>query len=103
MLLKFKKIPAIFYNKYILSIAFFVVWMLFFDQRDVFYVWQQKHQLKELLQKKAYYENEIKMAQSDLNNLQNNPAAIEKFAREKYLMKKPNEDVFVVESDVIHN
>ena len=98
-----KKIPSFFYNKYVLVTAFFVVWMLFIDQRDVFYVWQQKHQLQTLQLKKQYYEAQIKQVQSDLDNLQHNPAAIEKFAREKYLMKKPNEDVFIMEDDVFHN
>ncbi|WP_298300712.1 septum formation initiator family protein [Hydrotalea sp.] len=98
-----KKFFSIFYNKYVLAIAFFVVWMLFIDQRDVFYVWQQKHQLQALQLKKQYYEAQIKQVQSDLDNLQHNPAAIEKFAREKYLMKKPNEDVFIVQGDVFHN
>ncbi len=98
-----KKIPSFFYNKYVLITAFFVVWMLFIDQRDVFYVLQQKHQLQSLQLKKQYYEQQIKLVQIDLDNLQHNPAAIEKFAREKYLMKKPNEDVFIVEGDVFHN
>ncbi|RTL47268.1 MAG: septum formation initiator family protein [Sphingobacteriales bacterium] len=98
-----KKISSFFYNKYVLVTAFFVVWMLFIDQRDVFYVLQQKHQLQSLQLKKQYYEQQIKLVQIDLDNLQHNPAAIEKFAREKYLMKKPNEDVFIVEGDVFHN
>ena len=47
--------------------------------------------------KKAYYEQEIEKTKKELNDLQNNPAAIEKYARERYLMKKEGEDIFIVE------
>lgn len=71
--------------------------MLFFDQRDIFYVREQKQKLKELENKKNYYRQEIEKAKKDLTDLQNNPAALEKFAREHYMMKKDGEDIFVVD------
>lgn len=94
-----KKIAPIALNKYVLVLIFFLVWMLFFDQRDIFYVLQQKKELKSLEDKKAYYQNEIAKAQKDLNDLQNSPAALEKFARERYLMKRDGEDIFIVDDD----
>ncbi len=93
-----KKIVSILTNKYLLAICFFAVWMLFFDQRDFFYVREQKLKLKELENKKHYYQTEIEKAKKDLTDLQNNPAALEKFAREHYMMKKDGEDVFIVET-----
>jgi cell division protein DivIC len=73
--------------------------MLFFDQRDFFYVWEQKQKLKEAENKKHYYELEIERAKKDLADLQNSSAALEKFAREKYLLKKDGEDVYLILSE----
>ncbi len=95
-----KKIASILFNKYLIAISFFIVWMLFFDQRDLFYVREQKQKLKELENKKHYYQHEIEKAKKDLTDLQNNPAALEKFAREHYMMKKDGEDIFIVELPV---
>jgi cell division protein FtsB len=95
-----KKIASILLNKYLIAICLFIVWMMFFDQRDVFYVREQKQKLKELENKKHYYQQEIEKAKKDLTDLQNNPAALEKFAREHYIMKKDGEDVFIIEPTV---
>ena len=92
-----KKTFSILTNKYLLATCFFIVWMLFFDQRDFFYVREQKQKLKALETKKHYYQLEIEKARKDLADLQNNPAALEKFAREHYMMKKDGEDIFVIE------
>jgi cell division protein FtsB len=71
--------------------------MLFFDQRDMFNTLDQKKKLKELEVKKAYYVQEIEKAQQALSDLKNNPAALEKFARERYFMKKDGEDIYIVD------
>ena len=92
-----KKTIKILTNKYILTILCFIVWMSFFDQRDIFNTIEQKGKLNELMNKKHYYEQEIAIAQKELTDLQNNSSALEKFAREKYLMKKDGEDIFIVE------
>ena len=93
-----KKTFSILANKYLLAASFFVVWMLFFDQRDFFYVREQKSKLKELENKKHYYQIEIEKAKKDLADLQNNPAALEKFAREHYMMKRDGEEVFIIDT-----
>ncbi|MFY8004534.1 MAG: FtsB family cell division protein [Chitinophagaceae bacterium] len=84
-------------NKYLLSILGFLVWMLWFDERNIFASLEQKAELKQLEEKKKYYSTEIVKAQEELTNLQNNPAALEKFAREKYLMKRKGEEIFIIE------
>jgi cell division protein FtsB len=84
-------------NKYVVSIFAFVVWMCFFDQRDIFNTIDQKKTLNDLLAKKHYYVQEIATAQQELTDLQNNSIALEKFAREKYLMKKDGEDLYIIE------
>jgi len=95
-----KQITSLFLNKYVLAICLFVLWMLFMDQRDVFYVREQTKKLKELENKKLYYQSEINKANKELSDLQNNPVALEKFAREHYLMKKEDEDLFIIDSTI---
>ncbi|HEX5154724.1 MAG TPA: septum formation initiator family protein [Parafilimonas sp.] len=85
-----------FQNKYVIALAAFIVLMLFIDHNDIFMQLDRRRQLNDLLASKAYYEKQIEQTKKNLSELQNNPAALEKFAREKYLLKKDNEDVFVV-------
>ena len=92
-----KKAIKIITNKYLVTFSFFVVWMLFFDQRDFFQQREKGDELKKLEAKKRYYVQEIEKTQKELLDLQNNPAALEKFAREHYLMKKDGEDLFIIE------
>ncbi|MDP1810987.1 MAG: septum formation initiator family protein [Sediminibacterium sp.] len=92
-----KKIIPILTNKYLVAFSFFVVWMLFFDQRDYFQQQDRQEELKRLETKKRYYVQEIEKTRKELTDLQNNPAALEKFARERYLMKKDGEDIFIIE------
>jgi cell division protein FtsB len=92
-----KKIAAIITNKYLIASVFFVVWMFFFDQRDYFQQRDRQEELKKLETKKQYYVQEIEKTKKELQDLQNNPAALEKFAREHYLMKKDGEDIYIIE------
>jgi cell division protein FtsB len=92
-----KKIIPIITNKYFLAITFFVVWMLFFDERNYFDQRDERQKLEKLEAKKKYYETEIEKARKELQELQNNPAALEKYARERYLMKKQGEDIYIIE------
>lgn len=80
--------------------VFFLVWMLFIDQRDFFQQRERKAELDRLELKKRYYQSEIDKARKTLTDLQTNPAALEKFARERYLMKKDGEDIFTMEDSV---
>ncbi|TDO28923.1 FtsB family cell division protein [Sediminibacterium goheungense] len=95
-----KKITSIITNKYLLAGGFFVVWMLFFDQRDFFQQRERNAELKKLEAKKKYYLDEIEKTKQELQDIQSNPAALEKFARERYLMKKEGEDIFIIEDSV---
>jgi len=92
-------IPAWLKNKYLLTLAGFVVWMLFFDDRD-FYVtcFKQRQELNGLRTSKQYYERQISATRKELDQLKINAFTIEKYAREKYLMKRDNEDLYIIES-----
>ena len=95
-----QKITKILTNKYVLASAFFLVWMLFVDQRDFFQQRERKAELDKLEVKKRYYQTEIEKARKTLTDLQTDPAALEKFARERYLMKKVAEDIFTIEDSL---
>ena len=84
-------------NKFLLSTAAFVVWMLFFDRNDMFTQMQRRSELNELKQSKAYFEKQIAENRKFSNDLQFNAQAIEKYARERYLMKRDNEDLFIIQ------
>lgn len=83
-------------NKYIIASLAFLTWMLFFDRNDISSQYQYRSQLKELQQEKEFYLKEIREVEIGLENLSTNPKKLEKFAREKYFMKKDNEDVYVI-------
>jgi len=90
-------IPGWLKNKYILSLIAFVIWMIFFDAKDILTQRERSRELRQLQESKAYFASEISKEQKALEELKSNPAAIEKYAREKYMMKKDNEDLFIVE------
>ncbi|MGZ5287333.1 MAG: FtsB family cell division protein [Flavisolibacter sp.] len=90
-------IPSFLKNKFFLATTGFVVWMLFFDRNDFFTQWERKNDLKEMKASKAYFTKQIAENREISNSLQFNASAIEKFARETYLMKKENEDLFLIQ------
>jgi len=93
-----KRIFRIISNKYLIAVTVFAVLMLFVDRNDVFVQRQRKKQLDDLLASKKFYQNEIEKTQKALSSLSDNPTSLEKYARENYLMKKDNEDIFIVDS-----
>jgi len=82
---------------YLLAVAGFVTWMVFFDEKDIFTQQKRKQELEKLEEKIGYYKAEIETTRKQVEALDRDPAMLEKFAREKYLMKRDNEDVYVVE------
>ncbi len=94
-----KKLPSIFKNFFFLTSVLFLIWMLFINSMDVFSVLKLKSKLSELKDQKEYYHQKIESVQKDREALLNNEKLLEKFARENYLMKKPSEDVYIVEEN----
>ncbi len=86
----------LFKNKYFLVSTAFLVWMVFFDRNDLFSQYEYHQQVNKLQQARDFYQKETAQVHQDLDELTPNNAKLEKFAREKYLMKKDNEDVFVI-------
>ena len=89
-------IPSFVYNKYLLTGVAFTVWLVFFDRNDLFTQNERRMELRALERSKQYYNDQIVTERKVLEDLQNNPAAIEKYARERYGMKRDNEDVFLI-------
>ena len=83
-------------NKYFIAGIAFLTWMLFFDRNDLMSQYEYRAQLNKLQAEKEFYLKESEKAVRDLNELTTDKVKLEKFAREKYLMKKKNEDVFVI-------
>jgi len=82
-------------NKYFLTVTGIIVWLLFFDKNDVFTQYELIRKCRKLEKEKQYYLTEIENNKINLNELRTNKTSLETFSREKYLMKKENEDVFV--------
>jgi cell division protein DivIC len=92
----FKRLPNAFRNFYIVSLAVFFIWMLALDSNNLIARFQLSSKLNSLEDEKEYYEEKIMEVQRDHDELFGDRESIEKFAREKYLMKKENEDIFVI-------
>ncbi|MCE3228810.1 MAG: Septum formation initiator [Bacteroidetes bacterium] len=82
-------------NKYFLTCIGIVTWLLFFDRNDVFTQMELIQKCRKLNNERNYYITEIENNKTALTDLQTNKKSLETLAREKYLMKKDNEDVFV--------
>ncbi len=97
---RFSYFFKLFRNKYVISLIVFTVWISFFDRNDLFTQWDRKQELQKLETSASFYENEIANTKKDLMDLNNKPAILEKFAREKFYLKKPNEDLFLVTDSI---
>jgi cell division protein DivIC len=90
------RIPAWLRNKYLVAGVAFIVFLVFFDDRDLVSNFRHTRELKALEQSRQYYEAEIAKTRQELKQLRTDAALLEKYAREKYLMKRDNEDLFLV-------
>lgn len=83
-------------NKYFYTGFIFLIWMLFFDQENFIAQYQLSQTLNDLQNKKEFYQEETENNLNIIEKLETDTAWLEKFAREKYFMKKDNEEVFVI-------
>lgn len=85
-------------NKYTLTLIIFFGWVIFFDMNNLLQRTKIVNELHQLEKDKLYYINKIKADSQKLNELKTNDENLEKFAREQYLMKKDNEDIFIIDN-----
>jgi len=91
-----KKLPKAFKNFYIVATLIFFFWMIALDSNNLIARFQLSSKLNSLENEKEYYEEKILEVEKDHNELFGDRESLEKFAREKYLMKKETEDIYMV-------
>ena len=84
------------HNKYFYAALAFVIWILFFDRNSLIFRYKNIKELKDVKRQREFYMREIKKDSESIDELLTDSATLEKFAREKYLMKKDNEDIYVI-------
>lgn len=91
-----KIVITIFRNKYVLTFLVFIVWILIFDRNNLIDRRKYLKAMNEMEAQKIFYLEKISHDSARLKELRTDADNLEKFAREQYLMKKENEDVFVI-------
>lgn len=89
------RLPPLLRNRYAVTLLAFIVWLSFFDQQNLINQIELRSELYQLDTDKEYYYQEIIEIREDLDELLSDNSKLEKFAREKYFMKKKNEEIFV--------
>lgn len=83
-------------NRFVLVGLVFLVWMVFFDSNDLISQYKYKRKLRQLEENKNFYLEQIELVKQDKEELFTNLKKLEKFAREKYKMKRDDEDLYIV-------
>jgi cell division protein DivIC len=91
-----EKVPPLFRNKYLLTMIIFVVWILLFDSNNLIARYKEMRELHKLRIDREYYIKRIESDRQKLHELKTDNKNLEKFAREQYRMKKPDEDLYII-------
>jgi len=91
-----KHIPGWLKSKYLITGLAFMAWMLFFDSDDITLQLKRVKELQQLQESEKNLSKQITETKEELDLLRTNPSTLEKYAREKYLMKKDNEDLYII-------
>ena len=94
--MKGKNLINILRNKYLITFVVFSVWLIVFDQHNLIDRFKTRQYLNKLVQDTVHYHDKIIEDQDVIHQLQTNTDNLEKFAREEYLMKAEDEDVFII-------
>lgn len=94
-----KKLHPAFRNFYFVTAISFLAWMIFLDSNDLISRFKMSSKLRSLEREKEFYQEKISEVEKDRTELMTNKELLEKFAREKYLMKKESEDLFIVQEE----
>lgn len=90
------KVLRLFKNKFLVATILFIVWMLFFDHNNLFLHLGYRNELSELKENKKYYQEQIDKTRTEVDLIKKDPRWVEKVAREQYLMRRENEDVYLI-------
>ncbi len=86
-------------NKYTITIGLFLVWMVFFDKTSFLVINELNGEINKYEDQLQYYKTEYEKNDAFYKKLMNNKSEKEKYARENYFMKKPNEEIFILVVD----
>ena len=98
--LKSNSIFKILTNIFVIILIPFLIWMFFFDENSYLNHRKFNKEIEDLENTISFYQDKIKKDKKTIKNLQDS-LELERFAREKYLMKKENEDIYIIEFDTI--
>jgi len=90
------RIPKRLRNRYGLAVVVLIGWITIFDQNDIWTTWKNHRELSDMEEQAAWYTAEIARTKEQLVEIASDQDLLEKFARERYLMKRDNEDIFVL-------
>ena len=93
-----KKLIPFLKNKFIITFSIFFVYLIFIDDNDIFYIFNQKKTLKELKIQNEEMKVNLEMIKSELKKI-NKLDNLEAYAREKKFFKRQDEDIFVITND----
>ncbi len=85
-------------NRFIIAVIIFLIWIIFIDDNSLIYLHGLDKDINELEQKKEFYQKGIKQQKKELKDLKNDQK-LQKYAREKLLMKKEGEDIYIIEDE----
>lgn len=89
-------------NKYVITICMFLIWMVFFDKTSFLVINELNGEISKYEEQLEYYKTEYEKNDTFYKKLMNNKSEKEKYARENYFMKKPNEEIFILVVDSTH-
>ncbi len=90
------RIPSQLRDRYAIAVVALLGWIVLFDQNDAWTTFKNRRELARMEEQKEWYAKEIGRTKEQLHELSSNKELLEKFARERYLMKRDNEDIFVL-------
>ena len=94
-----KFIQKYFLNKYVITVCLFLIWMIFFDKTSFLVINELNGEINKYEDQLTFYKSEYEKNDAFYKKLMNNKSEKEKYARENYFMKKPNEEIFILVVD----
>lgn len=92
-----KKVLGILTNKFVITGAVFAIWVIYFDQNSWLLQRQKTKEVENVERNIAYLNDEIAKMEHEYQELTTNPEKLEQYARERYKMKRDNEDLYIIE------
>lgn len=90
------RIPSYLKNFYVIVGSVFIVWIVFFDSDNILSQISKYYQYEDKVEEKEFYTDKIEEIKTDIQSIRENEETLERYAREKYHMKEPEEEVFII-------